>query len=110
MAFQEKGSEGTTNGVTAVTVVPAPTAGVRRIVTSLYILNVDTANIALTVRKNKNGSFYRYSDAFAMTPGQLWLLPQTVVLDAADESLEILLGGAVAANEPEFNASYGDAS
>ena len=47
-----------TNNTTAVTVVPAPTSAVNRLMRSLNINNTDTANATVTIRYNDNGTIY----------------------------------------------------
>jgi len=44
------------NGVTAVSIIPAPAAGKTRKVDFLSIVNVDTAPVTVTVRVNNNGT------------------------------------------------------
>ncbi|MCH8851201.1 MAG: hypothetical protein IID41_00950 [Planctomycetes bacterium] len=48
---------GTSNGTTAVTVIPAPGAGLIHRLKSLVVTNKDTLNVQLIVRVNDNGTF-----------------------------------------------------
>ncbi len=49
---------GTTNGTTAVTVIPAPAASTQRVIDHINVFNPNTANSVVTVRLNLNGTIY----------------------------------------------------
>lgn len=111
MAFVEGNQDGVLNDTTAVTIVSAPPANSRRIVTAIYISNVDTAQVTLTVRFNRaSGTIRRIEPAYAMPVNGVWRLGSPFVLDAINEVVEALLGGAVSANQPEFLSSFADVS
>lgn len=111
MPFAEGGNEGVLNGVTAVTVVPAPLVDVRRLVRSIVVFNADAASVTLTIRHNKGGTFRRIAEA-AVASKATWKLQDytpIVVLDATDEKIEAVLA-AGPTTQPEFVAAWGDAS
>ncbi len=56
---EPKRTRTTTNGTTAVTIVPAPSVGFQRIVDSIIISNTNTSAVNLTIRYNDNGTFSR---------------------------------------------------
>jgi hypothetical protein len=47
--FVEGATDGTLNGTSTVTIIPAPAASTRRIIKSIYIQNTDTAQVTVTV-------------------------------------------------------------
>lgn len=55
-AIVPDGDDGVTNGVTAVTIVPAPGADTKRQIRNITIYNADTASRIVTVRLNNNGT------------------------------------------------------
>lgn len=57
-AFTPGRSVGVTNNTTAVNLVAAPGASTQRVIDTISVNNNDTANVALTVRFNANGTTY----------------------------------------------------
>lgn len=54
--FTPASNDGQSNGVTAVTLVPAPAASTQRRIHSLSIWNADTQSVTVTVRLNNNST------------------------------------------------------
>ena len=72
-------ANGTTNNTSAVTLVSAPASSKRRIVKSLGIYNADSAEAAVTVRVNDNGTFrilvkttLAVGSTLMLTEGEQW--------------------------------------
>lgn len=91
-----------TNGVTAVTIVSAPAAGVSRVINSVQIPNADTATRIVTVNKVVSGTPYRVAKITLPTGYQLsyggghWY-----VIDANGNFVETVTvsGGTLTANQ-----------
>ena len=112
MDFVEGSNDGVLNGASEITLVAAPTSGVRRIVRSINIANTDTANVVLSVLL-KNSTNERTIWKGTLTDGDTWQFGEagdTLVLDSTSKSVVAFLSAAPATNNPEFSASYGDAS
>lgn len=56
----------TSNNVTAVDIIPAPSASTQRVVKYISICNTDTDFVNLTVRLNDNGTTYNYVGSFLL--------------------------------------------
>ena len=108
MPFTEGANDGALNGTTEVTLVAAPSSGVRRVVRGLSVYNRDTASVTLTVRYKSSSTRVLWSGALAS--GETWELDGVVVLDATTKSLAAVLAGAAASANPEFVSSYADVS
>jgi hypothetical protein len=75
VASNPDGLSVTSNGTTAVTLVPSPGSGVHRVVNGLSIYNADTANATVTVRrKTAAGNF----TLFKVTLAAAWQLSYEV--------------------------------
>lgn len=111
MSFATKSNDGSTNNTTAVTVVAAPSAGVRRTVASITVYNADSANATVTIQLN-NASTLRIIQKVVLEPGDNWnvLDNEKIVLDSTSKSVEIKLGGSISSAQLPFTAAYADAS
>lgn len=112
MAFTESASDGTLNSTTEVTVVASPATSTRRLIRSITIQNRDTADVTLTVRY-KSGASTRQIWKGALRPNETWIWGdggEVLVLDATNKSIAAVLAAAVAANQPDYTAHYGDAT
>jgi len=109
VAFTEGSSDGVSNGTTAVAVVAAPAANVRRIVRLINIYNADSASVTVTTRLNNNGTL-RILDKTTLTAGSKLTLTDIWVLDTVDKKIEILLAGAVSATEPDWVTTWAEIS
>lgn len=58
-ATTQGGTPSNLNGVTAVDIVDAPAGSTQRKVNSIYIYNIDTAAVTVTVRYNDNATLYK---------------------------------------------------
>ncbi len=109
MAFVEGSNDGVLNDTTPVTLVAAPAGGVKRLVRSVRIANNDSADVVLTY-SYKHGADSRVVWKGTLNPGDTLVDDTVYVLDDTDKTITAVLGGAVAATQPSFVASYGDDS
>jgi hypothetical protein len=112
MAFTEGANDGALNGEAAVTIVAAPGASARRLVRSITICNVDTADVVVTVRYVNNAST-RIIWSGTLEVGDTWQWGDdgsVIVLDTTTKSITAVMGGAAATTNPDFTAGYGDAT
>lgn len=111
MPFVEGANDGVLNGVTAVTLVPAPDKDRRRVVRTATVFNADAAAVTLTVRLNNNATF-RVIFKGSIATGVTWSLKdhaEVIVLDTVNKSLEALLAAAPT-TQPDFVSAWGDSS
>lgn len=108
MAFTEGSNNGVLNSTTAVTLVAGPASG-QRIVKSITVQQKDTAAVTLTLLYNDNGT-PRQIGKWLLDANDTLLYNDVLVLDAATRSVQAVLAAAVATNQPEFVAHYGDAT
>jgi hypothetical protein len=62
VAFVEKSSDGVLNGTSPVTLVAAPTAGVRRVIKTITIQNRDTAPVTIAVNFDNNSNLRKIAN------------------------------------------------
>lgn len=107
MAVLPGGQETAFNGATPVTLLTAPAAATRRVVprNGLKIHNRDTARVTLTLRKLKGASTFVLK-IVDLDPNDDWFYDGVIVLDATDESVTALLGGAVTTTNPDADVAY----
>jgi hypothetical protein len=109
MAFVETGNEGALNGATAVDLVPvAAGGGARHVVSKVNFYNRDTAEVTITLVKDKAGTD-RYIATETLSPGESWqaIGPDAhIVLDGTDEKLQAFMSGAAATTNPDYDAAY----
>jgi hypothetical protein len=98
-------NEGPTNGVTPVTAISAPAAGLKRVIQpqSAGVRNYDVIDHIVIFQKNKAGVITIIYKEPALAPGDTAMMPKWVGLDATDESLEIVLGEVKNTTEPKFD-------
>ena len=98
------GNEGVLTGTTPVTVLAAPAASTQRVTApyGINVMNRDTATRTITIRKNKAGTIYALATQTLLTLTS-YSFPGRVVLDATNESLEIVSDGAAATTEPSWD-------
>lgn len=104
MSLTEKKSLALTNGTAEVEVVGSPTAGVRRVVRCLSVYNADTAEATVTVRVNDGTNSYLICKVAIQPEETLTAIGPSgyidmVGLDSTSDKLEVVLAGAVSANE-----------
>lgn len=99
------GNEGSLTGDAAKTVLAAPAASKQRIVPAngLSIYNADTVAHDFTIQKNKNSTVTIFWKESAVAAGVHVVLPKKVVLDATDESLEVVVDADATTTEPTFD-------
>ncbi len=107
MGLNLVGAEAVSNNNASVTLVAAPASGVRRIVLIARLNNRDTAAVDARIQHAK-GVTDRVVASNAALPVGDTVVARNVVLDANDESLEIILGAAVATNQLDGTATYYD--
>ena len=111
MAFQEKGAHGVGNGTTAVDVVPAPASAHTFVVRNVVVANKDTAAITVTLNLfDSAGPSTRRLVKQTLAVDQTLLFESLVVLDATTKKIQMVMSGAPATTQPDFNAAYGDVS
>lgn len=108
MGLAAGGSEGTSNGTTDVTVVAAPGASEQRIVRTVAVHNTDTVAATVTIKKAKGGSEYIIAKDTLAVGETLFFggTGESIILDATDETVEIVLAGAVTTNQLDYTAAY----
>jgi len=101
------GNEGSFNSTNAVTVLAAPASSKQRVIPThgLSVYNADTAAVDVIVQKNKNSTARVIYKKVGLAAGATDSMPNKVVLDATDESLEVKLGGAIATTQPVFDVA-----
>lgn len=101
------GNEGALNGTTAVTALAAPAADEQRIVPAdgVVVFNADTVAHVFTLQKNKNSTVYILEKTASIAAGATHSFSVRVVLDATDESLELVSDATATTTEPDFNVS-----
>jgi len=109
MGFTEGANDGTFNSTTDVTIVSAPGASTRRVIKSITVQNKDTAAVTVILLYDNNGT-QRQIGKWTLDPDDTLIYNDVLVLDATTKTIKGKLTGAVAANQPEFTATYGDAS
>jgi len=109
MAFIEGGNDGTLNGVNEVTIVAAPAAATRRLVKTISISNVDTAAVVVEVRLKETANLRVIWEGTLDVKDTL-VVYEPIILDTVDKSITALMAGAAATTNPDFTASWGDAS
>ena len=109
MAFTAGGNEGALNSTTEVTIVSSPGASTQRVIRTINIHNKDTASVSLIVSHKKSSTLRRIKKV-TLEPDDTWESTQVYVLDATDESIVAVLGGAITTNQPEYVVSYADQS
>lgn len=72
-SFVEAVNDGALNGVSEVTLVPAPGASTRRIVKDITICNRDTRNNTITLKYDNNGT-ERVFAKITLAPNETWTL------------------------------------
>lgn len=109
MAFTEGGNDGTLNGANEVTIVAAPAAATRRLVRTISISNVDTAAVTVEVRLKETANLRVIWEGTLDVKDTLAIF-ETIVLDTESKSITAVMSGAAATNDPDFTASWGDAT
>ncbi len=96
-----------TNGTTAVTVVDAPATNFRYMIPALgvCIFNDDTVIADVTIQINANTVVFKYDHSEDLAVDAAFRNVGPIVLGAND-SLEVVLGGAVTTTELSCNAAY----
>lgn len=110
MALAEDKNTGVTTGSTPVTMVASPGVSTKRIITGFSVYNADTVDAAVTIQYKDNATTRTIFKATLTTGDNLtWGREDApIVLSDTNDSLEIVLGGAVTTNELPFTAYYAD--
>ncbi len=109
MAVDFGANDGTTNGATPVEMVPAPGAGVKRVIKRLTIHNNDTVAADVMIQY-KHATDARIVDRDTALAANASRQVRDFVLDDTDKSIEIVLGGAVTTNELDWTVYWADFS
>jgi hypothetical protein len=99
------GNEGALAGTSPVTVLAAPAEWKQRVVpaSGLSVCNCDTVAHDLIFQKRKGASVYIFWKELAIPAGTHVVLPKKVVLDATDESLEVVSNATATTTEPRWD-------
>lgn len=106
MADSPIAAEGALNGVTPVTVLAAPAINRQRIIPAngLAVYNADTAPVTIIFQKDKGGVKSVFWQVTAASGAHV-VLAKKIILDAANESVEIKLAAGVATNQPTYDVA-----
>ena len=99
-----------TNSTTAVDVVNAPAASTQRKVNLITVCNKDTADVAVTIRFNDNGTTYSYLTALALPVGSTLQFTDTEGWSVINAAGNVQLSASSAATglvDIQFYASSG---
>jgi hypothetical protein len=108
MAALFGGAEVIMTGTSWVTIVAAPAGGKQRQVLGICASNRDTVQRTIKLRKNKgSGTTLVVYPSLDVPAGLSALMPfDSIVLDAADELLEMSTDATAATTEPNADACY----
>lgn len=101
------GDDGTLNGTTPVTLVPAPGASDQHVLLSITIHNVDTAVVTVSIRKVSAGGT-RIITRKDLNPEDTLVLgtDERIVLDATTDSITAVMSAAAATTNPDWTSSW----
>lgn len=99
------GTDGTTNGTTPVTVIPAPVGTKQHANKLITICNVDTVNAVAVLSKVSAGGT-RVLQTINLYPGDTHIFDEVLNLTATTDSVELVLLGAVTTSEPIWTSSW----
>lgn len=99
--------EAQSNDTTDTTVVAAPAASTQRLISSIKVHNTDTAVATVTIKKAKAASEWPVHTETALAVNGNFEV-RDLVLDATDETIEIVLSGAVSTNQLNVVSTYAD--
>lgn len=105
--FTPGSEETTSNGTTDATIVSAPAANTQRIISSIKVHNTDTAVATVTIKKAKGASEWVIHTETSLAVNGAFEI-RDLVLDATDETMEIVLNGAITTNELDVVSTYAD--
>jgi hypothetical protein len=94
------------NGTSEVTLVPAPSAGLKHVVLSIKVRNHDSIAHSILIRKKVAGVYTDQAFAATVQPGGFSPEVNLTVIDASDETIVGVLGEAVAGTQPRADVSY----
>ena len=108
MAVLPYGNEVALNGATPVTLVAAPTGTNKRGIDkdAAGIHNLDSVSHTFTFQKNKAATITVIWKVTGVAAGGAAIMPKKVVLDATDESLEVVMEGAHTTTAPRADVAY----
>lgn len=111
MAFTAVGGsdDGTLNGTTPVTLVPAPAAATNRLIKTMTIQNADTAVVTVTLRKVSAGGTRQLWKG-DLDVGDTLIWNDVVGLDDTGSSITAVMSAAAATTDPQWTSTWGDAT
>lgn len=107
MAVNEGGNAGDFNSTTEVTIVSAPGSGINRIIKSIKVSNIDTVSATVKLRLYKAAAVV-FELRVTLAADGYFTIDEPWVLDATDEQVKGVLGGAITTDQPQFDAAYMD--
>ena len=108
MGISYGSSEGDISSTTEEDLVPAPSAGTTRIVSSMYIHNADTVSATVYIYLDVSSTNHKLYH-IALAANETWEWAGNIVLDST-KAIEIDLLGAITTNAVEFVGNYLDKS
>ena len=106
MAFQEKGNDAVSNGLTAVDVVPSPAAAETHVVRNVVVFNADTVLHNVTVQV-VSGANTRRVTRQALNAGDTLNCEVVVNCDATTKKVQVVLGEVHTTSACEITTAYG---
>lgn len=102
-------NQGSLNGATHVTLVPAPSAGVYRMIRCLYINHTDADTVTIHVAKLVSAVNYQIHSQLMLQGYTIEFGDGDAIILEEGETLEAWIDGSPA-TQPQFVVSYGDKS
>ena len=107
MADLPVGNEGSLNSTTAQTALAAPASSTQRVIPrkGVSVYNIDTIVHNIVMQKNKAATITIIQRFGNVPVDGTVVLDKVVILDATDESFEIVMEEVLATTQPEFDVS-----
>jgi hypothetical protein len=105
MAVTPAVDHGVTNSTTDVTVVSSPGASEQKLIRNITVYNADTVS-ATVILKLDDGGTERILVRATLATLETLNYTDLLVLDETDQEIQIVLSGAVTANQLQFTAHY----
>lgn len=101
--------DGTLNGTSAVTLVPAPAASTARLVKTITIQNRDTVVNTITLRKVSGGGTRQLWKG-DLDVGDTLIWDDVISLDDTSSSITAVMAAAATTTNPDWTSTWGDAT
>lgn len=108
MAISFAADDGTLNGTTAVTLVPAPGVSQQHLVSGVTIQNRDTAVVTIIVRKVSAGGTRQIWKGDLDVGDTFHILKEDgLILDDTGSTITAVMAAAAATTNPDWTSSWG---